>query len=181
MRGRGEVDAADQEQGQQVETQMSRSAEALRRAANTYASSAKGRATKAAWRKRHRDKIRRWKRAWASSDNGRDQARGWYRKSPLAMFSLYAWASKRRGLEFLIERIDFIHLLAQPCSYCGKTALEAGGRNGIDRIDNGLGYTVVNVVTCCFTCNQMKSKRSVSEFISHAKRIATHNQVSPCH
>lgn len=30
---------------------------------------------------------------------------------------------------------------------------------GIDRLDSNKGYTVENIVPCCFTCNQVKSNR----------------------
>lgn len=45
---------------------------------------------------------------------------------------------------------------------------------GVDRVDNGIGYTIENVVPCCGTCNHAKSAMSVDEFISWALRIARH-------
>lgn len=51
------------------------------------------------------------------------------------------------------------------CEYCGKAIKRAKyrdsapTRNGfLDRKDNSKGYSKENVVSCCSTCNDMKSK-----------------------
>jgi hypothetical protein len=43
--------------------------------------------------------------------------------------------------------------------------------NGIDRVDNSIGYEMGNVVTCCVVCNLMKRCHSHSDFISHCRAI----------
>lgn len=43
--------------------------------------------------------------------------------------------------------------------------------NGIDRIDNNLGYTVGNSVSCCEKCNKMKLDHNYNEFLNHIKQI----------
>ena len=43
--------------------------------------------------------------------------------------------------------------------------------NGIDRIDNNLGYTVQNSISCCKKCNYAKHKMSYDEFIELVTNI----------
>ncbi len=50
----------------------------------------------------------------------------------------------------------FSKLLNQPCYYCNSSLLEETGC-GLDRKDNKLGYSEVNVLPCCGTCNQIRN------------------------
>jgi len=36
--------------------------------------------------------------------------------------------------------------------------------NGIDRVDNSLGYVKENCKSCCFRCNKIKRDMSLEEF-----------------
>lgn len=44
-------------------------------------------------------------------------------------------------------------------------------RNGIDRVDNSLGYILSNVVSCCKICNYMKKDLSEQEFQDQCERV----------
>jgi hypothetical protein len=61
-------------------------------------------------------------------------------------------SDKKKGLEndltkeFIAEQID------KGCSYCGETEL----RMTLDRVDNGLGHTMDNVVPACIRCNYVR-------------------------
>ena len=46
--------------------------------------------------------------------------------------------------------------------------------NGIDRVNNKLGYLLGNVVACCNACNVSKMERTESEFEEWALRLADH-------
>lgn len=46
--------------------------------------------------------------------------------------------------------------------------------NGIDRVDNSLGYVADNCVPCCEACNRAKLQMSSTDFINLANRIVTH-------
>ena len=47
--------------------------------------------------------------------------------------------------------------------------------NGVDRVNNDLGYTIENSVTCCSLCNYMKRGMSLSDFIIHINKIKINN------
>ena len=47
--------------------------------------------------------------------------------------------------------------------------------NGLDRIDNGIGYTLNNVRPCCSTCNYMKHRLNEKEFLNHIEKIWRYN------
>jgi hypothetical protein len=51
------------------------------------------------------------------------------------------------------------------CHYCGQKYEEGGYLLGIDRVDNNIGYTLDNVVTCCGICNYMKWTYSKDTFL----------------
>lgn len=53
--------------------------------------------------------------------------------------------------------------------------------SGIDRMDNNIGYTLLNSVPCCNTCNKMKSNRSLIDFMEKINTLynnlnLAHNQ-----
>lgn len=76
-----------------------------------------------------------------------------------------------RGIKFDIKLTEYIQYYNKPCCYCGTPAI------GLDRIDSVLHYTKDNVVTCCTTCNMMKSTLEADAFILHCSRIALHNNI----
>ena len=77
--------------------------------------------------------------------------------------------------------------LNQNCDYCGsepssiyqiknsKTGEIRAGvpliYNGIDRVDNKIGYVYDNCITCCKTCNNMKHTHDSDFFLNHIKKI----------
>lgn len=90
------------------------------------------------------------------------------------------WAAKRK-IPFALTVADFEVLLKGLCHYCGtkpKTARwtprKTGERikmNGIDRLNNDLGYFADNCVTCCRQCNIAKNNVSGDEFLQWVQRI----------
>lgn len=78
---------------------------------------------------------------------------------------------------------DLIHL---PCYYCGalnKNKMNVKSMkpgefivkdfcyNGIDRVDNSLGYILSNCVPCCMICNRAKNNLSEDEFFAWIENI----------
>ena len=98
------------------------------------------------------------------------------------LYQNYLDNARHRSLKFDINKEAFFLLVALDCHYCGavggnvmrpgsQTALELK-YNGLDRIDNKLGYHENNVVPCCMTCNRAKNSMTYDEFISWILRLA---------
>lgn len=94
----------------------------------------------------------------------------------------YLASSKDRGHEFLLEFEEFKRLISSNCAYCGTEPRMTLHRyrqtpfryNGIDRIDNAIGYVPGNVATCCTICNRAKLNLTHSDFMSWVKRLTDH-------
>lgn len=92
--------------------------------------------------------------------------------------------AQNRNHEFDIELTSFRKKILEPCYYCGELPSreyhhpKTSGSflyNGLDRVNNDLGYTEENVVTCCFLCNSMKKAMSQKDFLSWVKRVYNHS------
>lgn len=101
----------------------------------------------------------------------------------------YKCNAARSGRVFSLNIDQFKELLLGDCVYCGappSSIVKARGRfqkdfyyNGIDRIDNALGYTPDNCASCCGVCNLMKRGMPAVDFISHARRVSEFNKALP--
>jgi hypothetical protein len=79
----------------------------------------------------------------------------------------YKGSAKKRNLEWLVTKEEFVSLITQPCHYCKEPwSLDRRGllHNGLDRINNSLGYISENIVPCCSTCNFAKHNMSLQDF-----------------
>jgi hypothetical protein len=100
------------------------------------------------------------------------------------IISHYKQAAKVRGYSWQITREEAKVLFSGNCAYCGiepKQVLRLENKlngefvyNGIDRVDNSIGYIFSNCVSCCKICNYMKRNFSFEEFKSKILRIAAH-------
>jgi len=105
------------------------------------------------------------------------------KSSKIKTYNSYKSNAKNRNLKFSLNFRDFVFLCEKKCFYCGSiesnnsksSNLNIWKRNGLDRIDNRLGYTKNNVCTCCKTCNWMKNKLSQTDFLNHIKKIISWN------
>ena len=115
----------------------------------------------------------------------------------------YIVSAKERkgGIEYSLSTEQFRSLIQQNCYWCGKeprlqnryynfdgtrtkgsltceewASLQWIRANGIDRINNSIGYTMENCVPSCTNCNEMKMDRTEQEFISHAYDIVKHQE-----
>lgn len=91
--------------------------------------------------------------------------------------------ARKRSLEWALSDEQFFALTAKRCNYCGsepmsvKRVFRNGGCllwNGVDRVDNSVGYTVSNCVPCCKHCNHAKRDMTLGEFISWVKSVYRH-------
>lgn len=84
-----------------------------------------------------------------------------------------------RNLEMTLTDNEIFELTSQDCFYCGKKpdnkAKSHNGDfilfNGIDRINNNLGYHSNNVVPCCKHCNISKLDLPLNEWVENITRI----------
>ena len=92
--------------------------------------------------------------------------------------------AKRKNHEWDLTNEETKYLMSLPCFYCNKSpdAHKIFNRdckgtyyyNGIDRINNKIGYIKNNVVPCCFKCNLAKLTMSIDEFQNHIEKIYKH-------
>ena len=98
----------------------------------------------------------------------------------------YKYGAKNRGKTWSLTEDQFFALTQQDCHFCGiepsgDVKRWKGNRykgtyvyNGIDRLDNDIGYTPENCVPCCKWCNKAKNVRSSKEFLEHVTRVYQH-------
>jgi len=87
----------------------------------------------------------------------------------------------RRKIDFQLTKEQFEYFVKNNCFYCGCEPNRVANprsvnfghllRNGIDRINNDIGYVFDNCISCCTTCNTAKSKRTIEEFLLKIKTI----------
>ena len=80
--------------------------------------------------------------------------------------STYVSRAQTKGLEFTLTEQEFYAMTRKKCGYC-----HAPPSNGIDRVDNTIGYTPANTVPCCKTCNYIKKDTEISVFLQKAVKI----------
>ena len=82
------------------------------------------------------------------------------------VFSRYKKEAINRGLSFELDIKEFSSITKKHCFYCGappNSELKASHGygsyiyNGIDRVDNEIGYKLNNCVPCCKKCNSIKN------------------------
>lgn len=104
------------------------------------------------------------------------------------LYEQYKHSAKSRNYEFNLTKEQFNLLIDSECKYCGNigsnchTVNNKKGNynyNGIDRINNDLGYEISNVVTSCKDCNKMKNDLKIENFFEHIQKIIKNNQVKP--
>lgn len=89
-----------------------------------------------------------------------------------SLYKTYKIHAKNRNLNFKISNLDFENLILKNCEYCGTLPLnnivnKRGDSllyNGIDRLDNKIGYELNNCITCCKVCNFSKNNMTIEDF-----------------
>lgn len=102
------------------------------------------------------------------------------RSNAYGIYRAYIAGAKKRKLLFELRFDDFLKMTASDCTYCGahpsrvSTRARSNGPwvyNGIDRVDNQLGYVQGNMVPCCYRCNTCKKNHTLTEFFAWIRRI----------
>ena len=96
------------------------------------------------------------------------------------LFGIYKSNSKKTGKKFSLSKEEFREITSKNCYYCGAEPIPTkflnikSGEyyyNGIDRIDNSIGYEINNCVPCCKDCNFLKGSHTENEFLSIVNKI----------
>lgn len=102
------------------------------------------------------------------------------RASALSIYRAYIKGAKIRNLSFELSLDSFLKLTSSECAYCGAKPCRVSIRkrtngpwiyNGIDRVDNTLGYIPGNMVPCCYRCNSAKQNHTLANFFDWIHRI----------
>jgi len=99
------------------------------------------------------------------------------------IYRQYRHQAIMRNFVWELTENEFRETTSSNCYYTGlppsNICKTQGGQyvyNGIDRLDNNVGYTVNNCVPCNGRINQMKSDLSYSQFIELCHLITTHKK-----
>ena len=101
----------------------------------------------------------------------------------------YRQGAKVRGLIYALTREQFKILTSRKCYYCNASPSKSTKTanynyfgeyiyNGIDRINNELGYILDNCVSCCYPCNSMKGELTQKEFFEKIQLINSNLKLS---
>ena len=90
-----------------------------------------------------------------------------YRISQKGKYSKYKKNAINRNKDWNLSNDEFQSFWQQDCFYCGESI----DTIGLDRVDNGSGYSMDNCIPCCSKCNKMKNTLSIKDFINKIKRI----------
>jgi len=97
------------------------------------------------------------------------------------VYAEYKHRAKKRNTQFDIPIDTFMYLVREPCYYCDSepqrmltlhNSKKTIAVNGLDRLDNNYGYTIDNVVPCCYACNLAKRNLTLGEFIDLCVRVS---------
>ena len=88
----------------------------------------------------------------------------------------YKNRAEKNSITYDVEDEIMIKLFHEPCVYCGMEITDKK-LNGVDRLNNDLGYVESNIVSCCEMCNYMKRCMDSYIFIKKCDHILTHNKI----
>ena len=119
-----------------------------------------------------------------SSISGKNNSLGLGTANFNTLYGKYKSKAIKRGYSFTLSKEFCFKMFQENCYFCGKLPLQSYKQkgctgeflyNGLDRVDNSLGYLESNIVTCCWKCNAIKHSVSVKiarkmiEFIDSKK------------
>jgi hypothetical protein len=105
------------------------------------------------------------------------------------VFRRVKWDAKKAGRSFNLSFEWFIETIQLPCHYCnrsrvnkvdvaskitGEYLLKDFRYNGLDRVDNAVGYEESNCVPCCVVCNRAKNSMPYNDFMDYVKALVNH-------
>lgn len=114
--------------------------------------------------------LRRGRRNFCPTCNDKRSKKMPYR----CLFGNYRRGAEKRDLTWKLTFDEFMGIVHSNCFYCDRPPaqtlwkegwLNEAVYNGIDRIENDVGYRKSNCVPCCKYCNMAKSRWTAEEFI----------------
>ena len=104
------------------------------------------------------------------------------------IYAQYKNSAKKRKIAFNICKLEFKKLILKNCDYCNQEPnsiykdysrhhsqitkkLKQLKYNGIDRVNDNVGYSLKNCVTCCKNCNYAKRNMSKAKFLEWIQRV----------
>jgi len=120
---------------------------------------------------------------------GKTKSCGCFRRKRLAfgenafnrLYHTYKKKAWKKNFEFDFTKKEFKEITKKNCFYCGIEPKQSAGPtikgfgyylyNGIDRLNNSIGYTKENSVPCCGQCNVAKNDYSKDSFFDWIKRV----------
>ena len=154
------------------------------------------------WQKNNWDKVvRAWKkyreRQRAKDENAylkknAENASKWRKNNPDAVaainarkieniksqYGVYIQSSNHRNIHFELTIDEYEFIAQNPCYYCGTVNIQRGF-NGVDRLDNNLGYSNNNCVACCSMCNYMKGSLHHDVFLRRVEHSMSYLGLFP--
>ncbi|QQV88753.1 hypothetical protein Liucustia_53 [Acinetobacter phage Liucustia] len=95
------------------------------------------------------------------------------------LIATYRKSAKDRSHDFKLSDSEFKDLISGDCFYCNTPPEQYQRKfpellyNGIDRVENDIGYVYSNCVSCCSICNRMKGALPQKDFLDHINKIWT--------
>jgi hypothetical protein len=87
-----------------------------------------------------------------------------------ASYNRYKTRANNKSLPFDLTKDEYDSIVTSQCYLCGRKSYEKH-KNGIDRIDNNLGYIMSNVKPCCGSCNYIKKDMELTELFNKMTEI----------
>lgn len=98
------------------------------------------------------------------------------------LYDTYIRNARNYEREFSLTMEEFAYITSSSCHYCGVEPIQVKELksestwstyfyNGIDRVDNDMGYVSGNCIPCCVVCNRAKNDMSYDNFMQYINRI----------
>jgi len=105
------------------------------------------------------------------ASNGTVQTTRW-RPTTSSSFAQCKKRAHAANLDFNLSESYFNKCRNMPCHYCHRDRTKNNLASGLDRIDNGKGYIIGNVVPCCTDCNYARRTLTITDFQRLNTRIS---------
>ncbi|APC25760.1 HNH endonuclease [Only Syngen Nebraska virus 5] len=127
------------------------------------------------FRSNNKEHMRNYDRKRREKDPEKFRERDAFRNATIhRKYQDFKKGAERRNIPFDITE-DFVGTITdKECFYCGEETTKMK-RNGIDRLDNTLGYTEDNCVSCCGACNNMKRCLDANTFVERCSQVSLYN------